>query len=1233
MKIIRKIYLLFATLISTTALMAQVGVQQKTAGTNESGYWTFGINAGISYQSSDVRALNGGYGFGATLAKNLYQRTGAPLAFDLRGRFLYARNYGLDATRSYQIENNKVLNGNQVLDYSNYPADLNENRGFVFQNHQTDIGELSLEAVLTLNRLREKTGVIASIYGGLGLDWYRTKIDQANSNGSAYYEGYASIDEQKRTSQIRKELRNNILDGDYESMADGFTGQGGKLGIMPSLGLELGYQFTPRFSMHLGHRLTFSRTDILDGQQWADENKDIYHYTNFALRWKIEARQYRALAPVIDLISPARSPHTMANSSGTVRANIRNINGAMDITCRLNGRTQPFDFNDGVFTSNVLLQPGTNELIISASNSVGTDRETLVIFYQDVVTPPVVDRRLPNVTITNPPRRETSSDSRAFTIQASIQEVSNKNNIECLFNGRPLNTFSFDSRTGALRANVQLDRGRNTVRIIARNQAGVDEAEAFISYAEQAPPYVNITDPNRERVETDLPTTRIVAEVANVERKDQIQVRLNGRALSNFDFIASQDQLVMNIRLAQGNNRLEISAENPSGRASDEVIIVFRESVAFPPRVTITRPGNNSTTGNSRINMRANTEEIRSKSEISLFLNGRRITNFSFNNSTREVTADLVLEEGNNTIQVRVQNGDGNAEDQVNVRYNKASNPPTVNINQPQNNATVSNNRVPLKVSTRNVNSSGDIQVYINGNRFNNFNFNTGRQEITATLTLENGNNIVLVRVQNNDGNAEDQVNVRYLKPVSLPTVNITKPTNNSIHNQAQVVLSAKTQNVTNKNDVDLFLNNRRISNFSFNTSRQEISATLTLEAGNNSIRIEVNNTDGDANDAVTVRYNPAKSPEVTITKPGPDQSTTAQPSQQLEATVRNVDNKQQITVTLNGVKWQNFDFNNQSGQLSTRLTLKTGTNRIVVSARNNSGNAEDNKIVTYKVAQLPKVLISAPSNNVNLTKEPVLVTATIANVTLARDITFKVDNKITTGFSYKNGQFNARLTQLTPGQHTVSIAAKNVDGQDEASVRFSFTPPLQSARPKVTFINPSKPGGSVTESKQNVLIKIENVSDKNQIKLLVNRKRWPTFTFDVKRKELSARINLREGTTTVRVEASNDSGSASAETTMIYKSSTKKPPVITIESVSQPVTNPLNPSVGRSTVIATIKNISGSEQVTFRVNSERITNFAFNAQSGQFESTVNLVRGENTIYLEATNEDGKDIKTQSVNF
>ena len=289
------IMLLLGLCANTQLLQAQSSIN--TNGDRTPGYWTLGLNAGFSYQSSDVRARLQGGGWGLTLAKNLYYRPGSPIAFDLRGRFLFARQFGLDGEPLFEIDQDEALNGTRGPDYTQYPANLDISEGFVYPNHRTTVGELALEGVLSFNRLRERTKVHLALYGGIGIDWYRTKLNQLDANETPYYSDYAELFNNS-SRNVRSELRNTILDDSYETLANDF-GNSGKIGLMPSLGIELGYQVTPRFSIMAGHRVTFSGTDDLDGEPWStlQGEQDLYHYTQLGTAVDSGTRQAFRTAP------------------------------------------------------------------------------------------------------------------------------------------------------------------------------------------------------------------------------------------------------------------------------------------------------------------------------------------------------------------------------------------------------------------------------------------------------------------------------------------------------------------------------------------------------------------------------------------------------------------------------------------------------------------------------------------------------------------------------------------------------------------------------------------------------------------------------------------------------------------------------------------------------------------------------------------------------------------------
>jgi len=342
---------LFLALFFSLGLDAQ---QAKTESSGETykqgGWWTLGINVGSSYQSSDVCRTYDGWGVGLTLAKNIYYKPNAPLAFDLRGRFLYANQKGQDWERSTGLLNNIALNGNDNRDFVinsnlNYLNNPNLTQdSFYYANHRTDLAELGLEGVFNLNRLKERTNVIVNLYGGLNLDWYKARINQADDNlgllGDEY--DYSTISGDKTTTLAALE---SLQDDTYETVADGFDQEYGTFTWMPSLGAELGYQITPSFSIIAGHKVTWSRDDILDGQRWNNNNEatgdnDKYHYTHLALRWIIDPKEERLEPPVIKVESPMPLPYATDQPYVNVKGEIENMQSANGVDFTFNG--QPY---------------------------------------------------------------------------------------------------------------------------------------------------------------------------------------------------------------------------------------------------------------------------------------------------------------------------------------------------------------------------------------------------------------------------------------------------------------------------------------------------------------------------------------------------------------------------------------------------------------------------------------------------------------------------------------------------------------------------------------------------------------------------------------------------------------------------------------------------------------------------------------------------------------------------
>ncbi|MEM6726083.1 MAG: hypothetical protein AAF598_18720, partial [Bacteroidota bacterium] len=469
--------ILFSLLMSFTFLGAQDYDRQST-----SGDWEIGINAGFAFQEGDIR-IAPGWGVGLTLGKTLYHRPGGFVDLGLRGRFLYTQTYGRDFVRSTGIQNNTLFNGTraEALDYLTDP-------GYVYQNHQSHIGELSLEGVVTFNRLREKTGVILSLFGGLGIDAYQTNTDQLDLLGERY--DYASIDPTGRRSDIFNQL-SGLRDFDYETLAEGFEDDV-RVSFMPSLGVELGYQADPRFSLGIGHRWTYALHDQLEGQQWTNDNiltsdNDKYHYTNVWFRWKIKGKEEQyyddpigqddpiapvIAGPVVRITNPAQDPFQTSSNQIRIFANVQNVENRGAVTVSVNGnRIGDFTFNTNTDQLELFtyLNPGRNVIEITGSNSTGMDSDRIRIDYAEpiiedpiVTPPPPVVENLPRVNIIRP-TNNTSTYNSQQQVEAQLDYIESKGDIVFYLNGNSVYNFNFNRNSGRLTANVTLQPGQNTI--------------------------------------------------------------------------------------------------------------------------------------------------------------------------------------------------------------------------------------------------------------------------------------------------------------------------------------------------------------------------------------------------------------------------------------------------------------------------------------------------------------------------------------------------------------------------------------------------------------------------------------------------------------------------------------------------------------------------------------------------------------------------------------------------
>jgi hypothetical protein len=1202
---------------------------------NQAGYWTLGFNGGWSYQSSDIRAATQGFGFGATLAKNLYYTPGGALSFDLRGRLLFARQFGLDPFRSYDILNNETLNGDLNLDYANYPAQLNVDRGFVFQNHRTDVFELGLEGVFTFNRLRENTGIIASLYGGFGLDWYLTKTDQADAGGNEYFGAYASLDENVSKSNIRNELRNAILDGNYESLADQFE-DAGKIGLMPSVGFELGYEVTPNFSLFAGHRLTFSGTDLLDGHQWENANNDLYHYTNFGLRWKIDPyrRNQVVVAPEIEVTRPYTDPYrTRDVREGFVRADVRHINSQSDMECRLNGREIPFNYSYGTFEVEFPLEPGRNEIQIFARNSIGSVSKTVVIILEETVTPPPVAGTAPSIVITNPPYPEYPTNEQYYLVRAVIERVTTRDGVSFFLNGQS-HPFNYNIANGAFSAEIPLREGRNELQIIARNPGGEREAaSSLILEVAALPPAVEILEPAADYVETTEPAIRILAAAGQVERREQITVLINGRQTNNFVYNPATGDIEVNIPLEQGDHTVEIIATTDDGTASDLVSIVRQTIQPQRPRpeVRIEVPSQRQvSTFNPGGDFQAQVRYVDRRSDISLEINGQRTNSFEFANGI--VRANIPLSLGENEVRITGYNESGSASDVVYILREREvipANPPGVSIRYPRDREEVRSPTLDFRADTRNVLRKGDVELLINNRRSYSFAFNSFNGQVSANIPLEPGRNDIAIRVNNADGQNEDRVSVFYQPPLP-PTVRIISPRDGFRTRESSIRVQAVAQYVDRMNQIGFFMNNDRIGRFDFSGARGEIVANVPLRPGRNVIRIAAQNADGQAEDQIIVFSEQLPAPVVRIDRPA-NNSTVDRNQIRLEASVQNVSDRNDIQVDVNGRNISGFNYDNRTNSLSADIILREGNNIIRVEAVNSAGRDQASVNINYEPLRAPMVTITEPGEpSAESTGSSYTIQARTSGVSRREDISVSVNGQNDDRFSWNSGTGALSLpVELKDGENRIRITVRNAAGQAEDNAMIIYQAPQP---PEVTIEQPNNEQ-RLAEDRAPIRARIAHVDSRRNVIFKVNGSYRTDFNLDGE--EFTYELTgLREGRNTFSISVSNRHGRDFDERAVYYEPVRAPSPKVEILSVSTPVVDFNNPGYGLSKVTARIENVTSNEQISLKVNGQNVADFTFRPSQQNLEANLLLERGKNNVILiEARNEAGTVSDRREIKF
>jgi hypothetical protein len=274
--------------------------------------WEVGVSAGMFTVSGDVPAKIPTLGFSAHVRKAF------GYVFSLRLQYMNATGKGMHWLLSQNYAKNPAWRGYNAPVRSNAGPIVGSVPGAqtfdqVYYNYKTQVQDLGLQGIVTLNNIRfhkQKTGFTIYGGGGIGATLYNTKVNALDANGRPYTALFNSI--ASGTHSGRKDVLKKLkagMDDSYETAAENHGARRPKIGnntLKPSGTILLGvaWKLGKRINLALEDRHTFIKDDLLDGQRWQEHawgdavqtrDFDSYNYLSLGLNFNLGAKSVEPL--------------------------------------------------------------------------------------------------------------------------------------------------------------------------------------------------------------------------------------------------------------------------------------------------------------------------------------------------------------------------------------------------------------------------------------------------------------------------------------------------------------------------------------------------------------------------------------------------------------------------------------------------------------------------------------------------------------------------------------------------------------------------------------------------------------------------------------------------------------------------------------------------------------------------------------------------------------------------
>ncbi|HTB51277.1 MAG TPA: hypothetical protein VK718_00775 [Ferruginibacter sp.] len=250
--------------------------------------WEVGASLSTITISGDVPIRFPTFGF------EVHVRKALGYIVSLRLQYVNGIAEGLSWQAAENYGKNPAWNGTNSINYGASTKTVFGNP--IFYNYKTNLQDLGLQGIITLNNVRfhkQKTGLTLYGGGGIGVTLYKVMINTTDANGASYQPLYNAVIAKygglsgltyKNRNNIRKDLKHGTggiagMDNTYETNAESEDGEQGRRPVIGSYTVKpsgtvlvgLAYRLSRRINIELEDRQTFVKSDLLDGQRWQEQ--------------------------------------------------------------------------------------------------------------------------------------------------------------------------------------------------------------------------------------------------------------------------------------------------------------------------------------------------------------------------------------------------------------------------------------------------------------------------------------------------------------------------------------------------------------------------------------------------------------------------------------------------------------------------------------------------------------------------------------------------------------------------------------------------------------------------------------------------------------------------------------------------------------------------------------------------------------------------------------------------